>query len=131
MLQLSQISYLYILYDFFINIYVLSSHVRDFLCFYPVGIALSLYVLAALSYMIIKCSKIFTFYFKLFSYYITSFYDLLDYFSLFFRIVSPLIRFLHFFLSDIIKNFAEYQFVFNFKRAEFYIFCFIVVALCS
>ena len=102
--------------------YVLGGHVLDALMFYPVGITLSLYILAAIAYMIFKASEMLREFFNTLSYLICDISDILNQISDICKYLSTAIFYFYSVMGDAMKVYGVYFFIFYVKRIEFYIF---------
>lgn len=117
--------------NIFTYFYVLSSHVLDALLFYPLGIAFSLYILAAIAYMVLKAAEMFRDYFKTLSYLFCDISDVLEQTSYLSKYLSSSIFCIYSAMGDAMKTYGVYFFIFYIKRIEFYIFwLFVVLAYC-
>lgn len=114
-------------YQLFVYIYVLSSYIWAGLIFYPVGIVLSIYVLAAIYYMIIKASIMFKTYLKTCKYLINDVAYILNQVVSVLKYLTPTLSYIFSLCIDLLKIYSIYKFVFYFKRIEFYIFWILIV----
>ena len=128
MSQLSTWSFYSVLHYVYLYLYLFFTHSGLYVLFYPLGILLTLYILACIFYTISKLVRILRKLAKFCEFNNISFFEFLE------RVVRwlpyyfyPWIR-LYVILIDIIKHYAMYILVFYLKRVEFYVFCFVVVA---
>lgn len=118
-----------LLSSFFSYLYVVGPYIWEKLLFYPIGIALSLYILAAIGYMIVKASNMFLDYFKYIRYNLCDIVELLECMSTGIKYSSQLIQHFYSIARDIIKIYSLYILVFLLKRFEFYIFWLFVILM--
>lgn len=113
----------------FTHWYVFYGHLLERLLFYPIGIFLALYVLAAIYYMVRSTAKNFTYHLK------TLRYNLIDIIK-FLELTQPYLRYficvhrvLYSIVLDLIMSYSIYRLVFLLKRVEFYFFWLFVILL--
>lgn len=128
MSQLNTLTLYSVLHYMYLHLYVFFTHSYLYLLFYPIGIALTLYVLVCIFYTIFKLVRMLRKLVKFCEYNNIGLFEFLD------RLIKwlpyyfyPWVR-LYFIITDLIKHYAMYILVFYLKRVEFYIFCFIVIA---
>lgn len=107
--------------------YVLTSHISDALLFYPIGIALSLYILAAIAYMVLKAAEMLSEHLNKLNYLFRDISDILEQISHLTKYFSTFMFFIYSAMGDAMKVYSVYFFIFYVKRIEFYIFWLLVV----
>lgn len=128
MSQFNTLNYYPILFNLYVNVYVTSTQLGILLLFYPVGIVLTIYLIVCVFYIIFKwvndlrkvvrqCSYYF---FELFLF-LENLISWLPY------VYSPIIH-IYNLLRNTVLCYSIYILVFYLKRAEFYVFCFFVIA---
>ena len=123
-----------ILYNFYLYtlttftyIYILNSHVFSSLIFYPVGIFLSVYILLASAYIVLKGASLFRRYFDLLIYVFSDVSELFDEASFFIKYFTHSVKHLYSLIGDVTRDYSMYLLVFYTKRFEFQIFCLLII----
>ena len=124
MLKLYDFFYL-ILKVLFLNIFLYSFKIFEFIFFYPLSIFFAILVLLWIFFILVISANIFTFFNERITYLTRFFYVL--HFNYFYRL-SFVYAFINM-LNNIFFFFSEYFFIFHLKRIEFYLFLFFLMCL--